>query len=133
MLAQIFDDADTEMPPTIEVWNKIDQFSASERSELKTHARATHPAPILISATTGEGLDDLIGAIANAAYSKRSLRRVDIPTSAGDLHAWLHAHCEVKAQKQPDPERIELDVLMSDEELDRFNAMRRETAGTENG
>ncbi len=131
VLEQIFADAEIDPPPTLEVWNKIDQLNENELEALAIHARGTQPPPILISAITGEGLDRLISTIANAAYSQRSLRRIEIPTRAGDLHAWLHAHCEVRSQRQPEPDRIELEVLMSDEEIARFDDMRRATAATQ--
>ena len=45
--------------PTVEVFNKCDQLDAMERARV----RAIHPGALCVSATTGEGRDDLVAAM----------------------------------------------------------------------
>ena len=45
--------------PTVEVFNKCDQLDAMERARV----RAIHPGALCVSATTGEGRDDLVTAM----------------------------------------------------------------------
>jgi GTP-binding protein HflX len=45
--------------PTVEVFNKCDQLDAMERARV----RAIHPGALCVSATTGDGRDDLIAAM----------------------------------------------------------------------
>jgi GTPase len=72
--------------PRILVLNKADALGAERRAEL----RHRHPGGVLVSALTGEGLDDLRGAI-EQAFS-RTLRSVELllPYSEGGRLAELH-------------------------------------------
>jgi GTPase len=45
--------------PTLDVFNKCDQLDAPERARI----RAVHPGALCVSATTGEGRDDLVAAM----------------------------------------------------------------------
>ena len=128
VLDQIFETTDNEQPVTIEVWNKIDMFGPEERANLDARARSQHSRPILVSAHTTEGVAELMAAIAVEAFSERKLRDITVSAAAGNLFAWLYAHCDVRSQSQPQDDQIHLSVLMSDEELDRFNVIRQETS-----
>lgn len=130
VLEQIFEAADREQPETIEVWNKIDRLDAAELESLQIQSRGLYPPPLLVSAQTGQGMEGLLAAIAQTTFSERAVRTIRIPIAAGNLHAWLHANCVVQDQSQPDSDQLELQVLMSDEELDRFNALRLENTPT---
>jgi GTP-binding protein HflX len=81
--------------PTLHVWNKIDLLSPEEKSEWQKSA--AHPAegtepPVLVSALTGEGLDQLLWRIDEALPAdpvvKLSLR---LPLADGRTLALVHA------------------------------------------
>jgi GTP-binding protein HflX len=81
--------------PTLHVWNKIDLLSPEEKSEWQKSA--AHPAdgtepPALVSAMTGEGLDDLLRRVDEALPAdpvvKLSLR---LPLADGRTLALVHA------------------------------------------
>jgi GTP-binding protein HflX len=48
----------------IEVWNKADLLSPEDRAAVSNHAQRREVAPVLISATTGEGISDLLERLA---------------------------------------------------------------------
>jgi GTP-binding protein HflX len=81
--------------PTLHVWNKIDLLSPEEKSQWQKSA--AHPAegtepPVLVSALTGEGLDQLLWRIDEALPAdpvvKLSLR---LPLADGRTLALVHA------------------------------------------
>ena len=81
--------------PTLHVWNKIDLLALDERSEWQKSAahppEGTEP-PILVSALTGAGLDELLQRIDQALpgdpVERLSLR---LPLSEGRTLALVHA------------------------------------------
>jgi GTP-binding protein HflX len=48
----------------IEVWNKADLLSPEDRATLANQARRREAAPVLISATAGQGISDLLERLA---------------------------------------------------------------------
>ena len=52
-------EVDADRVPAVDVFNKCDRLSESERARL----RAVHPGALCVSALTGEGRDDLIAAM----------------------------------------------------------------------
>lgn len=79
----------------LEAWNKIDRLGPEEREELTHAARRNERPPVLVSAVTGEGLDQLLGAI-DATFARHDdVVSVAIPPTAGALANWLHENTEV--------------------------------------
>ncbi|WP_374637051.1 GTPase HflX [Paracoccus sp. (in: a-proteobacteria)] len=79
--------------PLIEVWNKIDALSAETRTALRRTDARTEGVQA-ISALSGEGLDDLMGAIdlrlAEALDEPRLEEELVLPHEDGRRRAWLH-------------------------------------------
>lgn len=80
--------------PRILVFNKIDLVDASTRLALASR----FPGAVLVSAETGEGVDELIDAIARAATASETLMEVVVPFSRGDLTSVAHSRCTVLAE-----------------------------------
>jgi GTP-binding protein HflX len=85
----------------IEALNKVDLLPAEARGRLHALAatgreRATSFA---ISATTGEGMDALLAAIADRLAAATSALEVAVPASDGATIAWLYRHGEVRARR----------------------------------
>jgi len=81
--------------PTLHVWNKMDLLSPDERS--KWQKTAAHPPegtepPVLVSAVSGEGLDELLERI-DAALPGDPVERLSLrlPLSEGRTLAMVHA------------------------------------------
>ena len=64
--------------PTLDVFNKCDQLDAMERARI----RAVHPGALCVSATTGEGRDDLVAAMEGRLALDTA--RVTLEFDAGD-------------------------------------------------
>ena len=74
--------------PSLELWNKIDQVAEDDRAPLANRAaRGEHI--YLMSAVTGEGLDEAVEAIKLAIAGKTRVETVDLGFSEGRRRAWL--------------------------------------------
>lgn len=80
--------------PRILVFNKVDLVDAATRLALASR----FPGAVLVSAETGEGVDELIDAIARAATASETLMEVVVPFSRGDLTSLAHSRCTVLAE-----------------------------------
>jgi GTP-binding protein HflX len=87
-------------PRLIEVWNKIDNVDQAERERLENLSRRAGdgPRPVLVSALTGEGTDDLTAAIENELARSRLTLDVALDLADGAGISWLHRHAEVLAR-----------------------------------
>ncbi len=79
----------------LEVWNKIDRVTElRQRRELSGKAaRLSHV--VLVSALTGEGIDDLLEAIENRLAERSLVFDVVVTAAEGSERNWLYEHAEV--------------------------------------
>lgn len=108
-------------PPRIEAWNKVDLVAVAERVALMGEVERREDA-VLISAVTGEGLDQLRELMANKLRSGEQVHRIRLPATAGGKIAWLHSRGEVLSQEL-DHEELELSVRLSPDNWARFQAL----------
>jgi GTP-binding protein HflX len=106
--------------PLIEAWNKIDALGPEERESIDAEA-ARRENVVPMSALSGEGVDLLIRAAAERLREGTGLRRIKLPSSAGEAIAWLHANGEIVDQRSEDLE-TEYEVRISDKDWARFEA-----------
>jgi len=85
--------------PILEVWNKVDLFSADQRSDCLAAAAFKERQPELISAHTGEGLAALSAGIDLRLGCGQSLIAVELSHADGALTHWLHENTEVVEQR----------------------------------
>lgn len=90
-----------EEVPVLEAWNKLDLLAADERAARLTEA-ARRADTIALSAATGEGLDELVAAIAARIGGATTTAALEIPFAEGRKHAWLHARGLVEAEETGD-------------------------------
>lgn len=83
--------------PIIEVWNKADLLPEDVLAELR-EAATGHEA-VLVSAVTGEGIEQFAATIGDMLTQQASEVTVTLPVSDGRRIAWLHAHGEVLAEE----------------------------------
>lgn len=83
--------------PIIEVWNKLDLLDAGQRLALLNAARLYPEAerPQLISALTGQGIEDCLGQIETALARERRIVEVHVAAADGQGRNWLYEHTEV--------------------------------------
>jgi GTPase len=82
------------------VWNKVDRLSEDERRAL----RHGSDRAVLISAATGEGLDDLSQSLDEALQGVRTTVEFRVPFARSDLVARLHREGSVLTSEASDGE-----------------------------
>ncbi len=85
----------------IEVWNKADLLDAAAHERLANVAAGRPEAerPVLVSALTGAGIDDLRQAIAARLSTDKLVFRVRVQPEDGAGLGWLHGVGEVLSRK----------------------------------
>jgi GTP-binding protein HflX len=81
----------------IEVWNKLDLLDEEQRLALRNTAQR-HPLkeqPILISALTGQGVDDLLTNVESSLAHERVTLDLRVDPTDGQGRSWLYDHTEV--------------------------------------
>jgi GTP-binding protein HflX len=124
-LGLIEDEGSAPKVPIVEAWNKWDLLGPDRAAELAAQASA-HPDEIIvpISALTGAGCPELLGAVAKLLTSGARPHEFVLPVSDGQRIAWLHAHGEVvtdddAGEDERGPLR-RLSVRLDPRELGRF-------------
>jgi GTPase len=112
----------------IEVWNKIDRFDAEERANLRNIAARRPPErpAFLVSAWSGEGVDELLAAIEDRLAAKRMTLDLSIDASDGAGISWLHRNSEVLDKKLHDGRfdmTVRVDETKRDIVVSRFDAV----------
>jgi GTP-binding protein HflX len=108
-------------PPRIEAWNKVDLFSDEERERIYAEAKRREDV-VVISAVSGEGLDELRERMAECLRSGEQVHEIRLAAADGSKIAWLHARGEVLDQ-QLDHDEVQLSVRLSPDNWARFQAM----------
>jgi GTPase len=81
----------------IEAWNKIDRLDAEGLARLRNLAARRVPPrrPILVSATSGQGLDELETEIEARIAARRVVLDLELDAADGAGMSWLYRHAEV--------------------------------------
>ncbi|MGH6845100.1 MAG: GTPase HflX [Methylocella sp.] len=79
----------------MEVWNKCDLLSEAALAARRRAKRSSRGNPVIVSALTGQGLEDLRAAIETRLASGRIVFDIALdPVNGAGLH-WLHENTEV--------------------------------------
>ena len=79
----------------MEVWNKCDLLGEAALAARRGAQRFSHGNPVIVSALTGQGLEDLRAAIETRLASGRIVYDIALdPANGAGLH-WLHENTEV--------------------------------------
>ena len=112
----------------LEVWNKIDRFSADERENLRNIAarRPLERPCFLVSAETGEGVDALRAAIEDWLAATRATLDLSIDAADGAGISWLHRNSEILEKKFHNGQfemTVRVDQAKRDIVVNRFDAV----------
>jgi GTPase len=96
----------------IEVWNKIDRLDADGRARLKNLAerRPVDQRPVLVSALSGQGIDDLVKAIETRLGLRRVVLDLVVDPADGAGMSWLYRHTEVMEKSLGDNGKMAMTV-----------------------
>ena len=104
-----------------EVWNKLDLLEAAEAEAVR--ARAERDEGVLaLSAITGEGLDALLGVVAETLQGTVVEETVTLPFSEGRKRAWLFEQDVVQEERQGE-DGFEFDVRWTAIQKARFEGL----------
>lgn len=111
-----------ELSRVIEVWNKADLLSAEERIRLETLAANQPPEQraVLVSGTTGEGVERLLAAIEDRMASGRAIYRVTLDPGRGADISWLYEEAEVLDRRMDEDGQVVLAVRIAAEKEPRL-------------
>jgi GTPase len=112
----------------IEVWNKIDRLTPEELENIENIAVRRPPERpcFLVSAVSGEGIDDLLAAIEDLLAATRTTLHLSIDAADGAGISWLHRNSEVLDKDLQDGRyemTVRVDETKRDLVINRFNAV----------
>jgi GTP-binding protein HflX len=81
--------------------------------------RRMYPDAVVVSAATGEGIDDLLGRVTDFLNARTSLMHLQIPYDRGDMVAAAHRMGEVVATKHDEMGTL-IDVRIPSDQVERF-------------
>jgi GTPase len=119
VLAEIGIDADRQRR-IVEVWNKVDLLDACARDDVDERARRA--GAIVVSATTGEGLGSLRGALVNLVDEGPEVV-LELEPADGEALAWLYRHARVIAREETERSLV-LRARLDSQALGRFEQLR---------
>ncbi len=119
-------EGDVSRIPILEVWNKVDMVDADRAAELREMAETQGDA-MVISALSGDGVDELLERIGIMLTSEARVIELELAASDGKRLAWLHAHGEVLSD-EPAGEGAEgpirhVSVRLNPKELGQFEQL----------
>jgi len=108
----------------IEVWNKIDLLDADGRTQLVNLAARLpgEKQPVLVSAVTGEGLDQLTAVIGERLSRRRTKIDLILDPADGAGISWLHRHTEVVDRHTEPDGRVAMTVRADPAKAERVRA-----------
>ncbi len=87
--------------PKLELWNKRDLLGDEERAAADTIA-ARRSDVLILSAVTGEGVADVVGAVTDALDGARERMSLELGFHEGKRRAWLHENRVVADESEGD-------------------------------
>jgi GTP-binding protein HflX len=102
VVERVLDEIGAGETPTILAWNKIDAAGAVRPPRALASDRPYLVGLHAVSAATGRGLADLLADIERWIERGRVRVEVAVPSSRGDVVAWLHRGAKVVAERYDD-------------------------------
>jgi GTP-binding protein HflX len=116
--------------PILEVWNKVDLLDQLTRSEAESAARFAEQAPVLVSATTGEGIEELLAAIDARLGHADAVLELIVPAHEGRLLNWLYEEAQVLERHELETGEVRIKVRIASEKKERLDAQLRRAGAT---
>ena len=109
----------------LEVWNKIDLTDDDRRQEFRNAAARTKGRAICVSATTGEGVPQMLELIETQLNRAGTLIEITLRPGDGALKNWLHENTQMLGQTTDDEGRttcrLRISALKREQLMKRFS------------
>lgn len=102
----------------LEVCNKSDLLSQEDVEMIENRQKRDNNL-VIISALSGQGIDELLGRIDEKLQEKGALLQLTIPTSEGEMLAWCYRQ-GIIVDRQDEEEEIHLTLRLTAEEKAKF-------------
>jgi GTP-binding protein HflX len=120
VLAKLTPGDDANAPPRVEVLNKADLLSPEARELLLNRTIRGNEAAILVSASTGEGIDTLTERFDDILGRRRRTVELHIPWSEGAILTRLYERGEIVERRDTEA-HVELTVRLEPEDAERYS------------
>ena len=122
VLQQLADLEGVDLPPMIEVWNKIDLVPDFVRDGLMAELQRISERMIAVpvSAVTGEGVDELIDVIEEVLDRGRARFRARLSNKDGAFRAWLYENTQVEDETYSETGEASLTLSLTKDEFGRL-------------
>jgi GTPase len=106
-------------PLVIEVWNKVDLVEPDHRLVMLNEARRLprQGQPLIVSALTGEGVDDLLASIEQRIAAEHAIIDLCLEATEGGGLNWIYENCDVMARRDGSDGTISLTVRVAPEKV----------------
>jgi GTP-binding protein HflX len=118
VLRELDIDAEAEPERLLEVWNKADLLDEVTLRRVASEARRA--GAVVVSATSGLGLESLRAEIERRLNLKRETIEISIRPEEGSLSNWIYENCEVVARKQLGEGITALRIRVAPEKRDKL-------------
>ncbi|MBL4595235.1 MAG: GTPase HflX [Robiginitomaculum sp.] len=114
--------ANGKMPTMVEVWNKMDLLTEENQNFLRERAAKLSVPPILISAETGEGTQNLLERVASILHGDQQTIIITLPAKDSSALNWLHQHGRIVRCDAAKNQDLECEVTLDVAAMGRFQA-----------
>jgi GTP-binding protein HflX len=125
VLADLDIETESATSPILEVWNKVDLLDPVMRTEAEAAAKWAEQPPVLVSATTGEGIEALLAAIDARLGHADAVLELVIPAHEGRLLNWLYEEAEVLGRHELETGEVQVSVRIAAEKREPLEAQLR--------
>ncbi len=117
---------------TIEIWNKMDRLDPEAAARIRNLAarQDAERRPVLVSALTGEGVDELLATIQSRLAAGRVTLDLSLEASDGAGLSWLHRHAEILKQQSSEDGHLTLTVRTDASNAEKARARFAEAAAS---
>lgn len=104
-------DGGADGPPIAEVLNKVDLLPSEERQAVRDHA--ANDGSILVSALTGEGVEDLLHLVSTLLGGQNVERSLSLRADQGQLRSWIYDHADIIREQVADDGGLMMTIRLS--------------------
>jgi GTP-binding protein HflX len=97
-VTSVLADIGADRVPQLLAFNKVDRLTPEDKPRLD-RLRERYPGSVVLSAATGEGVDELLVALADRLRAMFRVVELVVPYERGDVLAALHRHGEVLSEE----------------------------------